>query len=65
MDRSNVGIEDYSEIKKHLDFMRLCEHANSNRLCYSRVEGLRGDTAICWCRKAGPNGTHLPCPTAE
>lgn len=63
MDKSNCGIEDFAEIKKASDNIRLQEDANFNRACYSRIPGLNSLTMLCWCRKAGADGKDLPCPT--
>jgi hypothetical protein len=62
MDKSNCGVEDYAEIKKHFNAIREREVANFNRVCYQRVEALKSNTADCWCRKAGDDGRDLPCP---
>ncbi len=63
MDKANCGIEDFTEIKKHADTIRLRENANFNRACFSRIPELNGLTMLCWCRKSGPDGKDLPCPT--
>lgn len=62
MDKSNCGIDDYADIKKNFDAYRLRQDAYFNRICFNRVDGLRGITAECWCRKASPTGGDIQCP---
>ncbi len=63
MDKSNCGIEDFADIKQASDNIRLQEDANFNRACFNKTPGLVGLSLLCWCRKAGPDGKDLPCPT--
>lgn len=47
--------DDYGDIAKRAKFIKAME----NRECAMKSGGRSID---CWCFKAGPNGSHLPCP---
>jgi hypothetical protein len=51
----NSSLEDYDYIAKRQKIIV----ANKRGECVIRIGGHSTD---CWCYKAGPNGSHLPCP---
>lgn len=49
------AMEDYNDIAKRQKIIA----ANRRHECLVRLDL---PSAECWCFKAGPNGSHLPCP---
>lgn len=54
--------DQFEDIALVHDLITRREKANRGRLCFQRE---KLSYYSCWCRRAGPNGSDLPCPGAE
>lgn len=60
MTERTASIHDYASIRATLDNIKARAHTRGE--CLSRKGGSYYN---CWCYRAGPNGSTLPCPTQE
>lgn len=53
------AVESYSDLRELIKLHQIREKALRNKECFMK---LHIPSADCWCRKAGPGETDLPCP---
>lgn len=54
--------DEYNLISTRLEAISKTARANSERLCFKRETLEYRD---CWCYRANPDGTDIPCPPAS